>query len=371
MKSVYIHIPFCHTICSYCDFCKFIYNPKWLNLYLLELEKEVQNRYNGEVIETIYIGGGTPSLLSVKELKKLFSIIKKFKLSKKLEFTFECNIESIDYEKLVYLFNNGVNRLSIGVQTFNEKYLDFLNRFHTKEEVLTKIDLAKKVGFNNINVDLIYALPNENLNDLEEDIDIFLKLDVKHISTYSLIIEPHTKLYIDNIKNIDEELDYKMYNLICDKLKNNGFNHYEVSNFSKDNYESQHNLVYWNNLEYYGFGVGASGYINGIRYDNTRNLQKYLKGNWIDNYHSLSLNEKIENEFILGFRKIKGININDFFSKYKFDVLKINIVKKLINEHKLIKLNNFLFINPVYFYIQNEILIDFMGENYEGQINCN
>lgn len=371
MTAIYIHIPFCNTICSYCDFCKFIYNKKWLDLYLLELKKEIQTRYNGEKIETIYIGGGTPSLLSIQDLKKLFSIIKLFKLSKKIEFTFECNIESIDYEKLVYLFNNGVNRLSIGVQTFNEKYLKFLNRFHTKEEVFSKIELAKKVGFNNINVDLIYALPNQTLADLEDDIETFLKLNINHISTYSLIIEPHTKLYIDNIKNIDEELDYKMYSLICDKLKKNSFNHYEISNFSKDNHESKHNLVYWNNLEYYGFGVGASGYINNIRYDNTRNLQKYLKGNWIDNYHNLSLNEKIENEFILGLRKIKGININEFYRKYNFDILKINIVKKLIDEKKLINFDEYLFINSSYFYIQNEILVDFMGENYEGQINCN
>ena len=371
MTSVYIHIPFCNQICSYCDFCKFIYRKEWVDKYLDELSKEIKVNYKGELINTIYIGGGTPSSLSINELTKLFSIIKNFNLNKNIEFTFECNIESLDLEKLKVLYTNGVNRLSIGVETFNDQFLTILNRKHKRKEVIEKIKLAKKIGFKNINIDLIYALPGQTLKDLEMDIETFLSLDIEHISTYSLIIEPHTKLYIDNTKNIDEELDYTMYHLICEKLKNNGFNHYEISNFSKIGYESKHNLVYWNNLEYYGFGVGASGYINNIRYDNTRNLQKYLNGIWLDNYHEVTLNEKIENEFILGFRKINGINIKEFYKKYNFDILKINIVKKLLNTKKIINSNDNLFINPDYIYTQNEILIDFMGENYEGQINCN
>ena len=280
-------------------------------------------------------------------------------------------VNEVDYEKLKILFDNKVNRLSIGVQTFNEKYLKFLNRNHNKEEIISKIEIAKKIGFENINIDLIYGLKNQNIEDLKQDLNDYLKLDINHISTYSLIIEPHTKLYIDNEQNIDEDLDYKMYELICNTLKENGFNHYEISNFAKPNYESKHNLVYWNNLEYYGFGVGASGYINGKRYDNTRNLQKYLKGEYLDNINELSLNEKIENEFILGFRKLNGININEFYKKYKFDVLKIDIIKKLINENKIINEKENIFINPKYIYIQNEILVDFMGVNYEWQINSN
>lgn len=371
MTSVYIHIPFCSNICSYCDFCKFIYNKKWVTQYLNELEKEINEKYQNEVVSTIYIGGGTPSILSIDELKKLFSIIEKIKKNRDFEFTFECNVESLDYEKLKILFDNEVNRLSIGVQTFNEKYLKFLNRNHNKEEIISKIEMSKKIGFENINIDLIYGLKNQNIEDLKQDLNDYLKLDINHISTYSLIIEPHTKLYIDNEQNIDEDLDFKMYELICNTLKENGFNHYEISNFAKTNYESKHNLVYWNNLEYYGFGVGASGYINGKRYDNTRNLQKYLKGEYLDNINKLSLNEKIENEFILGFRKINGININEFYKKYKFDVLNIDIIKKLINENKIINEKENIFINPKYIYIQNEILVDFMGENYEWQINSN
>ncbi len=371
MTSVYIHIPFCNTICSYCDFCKFIYQQKWVEPYLVSLEQEINTKYKGEEIKTIYIGGGTPSSLSLEALEKLFSIINKFKLSENYEFTFECNIESITREKAIFLINHKVNRLSIGVETFNKRYLTFLNRHHKLDEVKKKINMLKQLGFNNINIDLIYALPNQTLAELENDIDEFLKLGIKHISTYSLMIEPHTKLYIDDVKSIDEDLDYKMYSLICKKLHDNGFIHYEVSNFAKLGYESKHNLVYWDNLEYYGFGVGASGYIDGIRYDNTRNLSYYLKGEWLDNEHLLSLNERIENELILGFRKTKGINMKLFYDKYNFDILALDIIENLLHSKKLILENNNLFINSAYFYIQNEILIDLIGVDYERKINCN
>lgn len=365
---IYIHIPFCKTICSYCDFCKFIYNKKWIDDYLNELECEIKKIYKNEKIKTLYIGGGTPSALSFEQLEKLFSIIKIFNLDNDYEFTFECNIESIDYKNLDFLYRNKVNRLSIGVQTFNSKYLKFLNRFHTREEVFKKINLAKEIGFKNINIDLIYAIPNQTILELNNDLSDFLSLDINHISTYSLIIEPHTKLYIEGISNIDEEIDYKMYNLICETLKKNGFNHYEVSNFAKNGYESKHNLVYWNNLEYYGFGCGASGYIDNVRYDNTRNLSKYLSGKYLDNYHDVTLNEKIENEFILGFRKIDGINILNFYEKYNFNVLEFDIIKKLIDEEKLIKIETQIFINPKYMYVQNEILRDLIGIDYESQM---
>ena len=306
VKSVYIHIPFCDSICSYCDFCKFIKNDIWIEDYLNTLEKETNNKYKGEVIETLYIGGGTPSCLNIKQLNKLFEIIKVLKKSDKLEFTFECNIENITKEKLELLYKNGVNRISIGIQTFNNKYLKFLNRNHNEDMIKEKINIAKKIGFNNINIDLIYALKEETVEDLKIDLEKFLELDITHISTYSLIIEPHTKLFIDNEENIDDELDYEMYSTIKKVLESNGYKHYEVSNFAKEGYESKHNLTYWNNNEYYGFGMGASGYIDGIRYDNTRSINKYLNGEYILEEHKLDSREVIENEFILGFGSKKN-----------------------------------------------------------------
>ena len=360
-KSVYIHIPFCDTICSYCDFCKFLKNDEWIDKYLTSLEKEINANYKGEVLDTIYIGGGTPSCLNIEQLTKIFNIIKVLNKNKDYEFTFECNIENITEDKLKLLYENGVNRLSIGVQTFNEKYLSFLNRKHTKEEIEDKIKLAKELGFKNINIDLIYGLPNQTLDELNNDIDEFLKLDITHISTYSLIIEPNTKLYINNIKNIDDNLDYEMYKLICNKLKDNGYNHYEISNFSKVGYESKHNLTYWNNDNYYGFGMGASGYIDNVRYDNTRNINKYLNGENVKESHMLDINETIENEFILGLRKIKGVNKEIFKNKYNEDIKDIEIVNKLIKENKLLEDEKNIYINKDYIYVSNDILVEFIN----------
>ena len=357
--SIYIHIPFCKTICSYCDFCKFYYNEKWVDNYLIALEKEIKSKYKNEPINTIYIGGGTPTSLNIKQLEKLLKLTKLFNFEK-IEFTVETNAD-LSLDKVKLLKQYGVNRISIGVQTVNPKHLKFLNRNHTKEEVINLVNLLKQYDFN-VNVDLMYGMPNQTLKELEEDLDFILSLDVNHISTYSLIIEPHTKIYIDNVANIDEDLDYQMYQLINKKLKN--YVHYEISNFAKENYYSKHNLVYWNNLEYYGFGIGASGYIDSVRYDNTRSYQNYLNGNYLFESHKLSKKEKIENEFILGFRKLEGINILEFKAKYDMNVLDIGIVKKLLKEGKLSVDNGYLKINPKYIYISNTILVNFIDLDF-------
>ena len=359
IKSVYIHIPFCMTICSYCDFCKFYYNQELVDKYLIALNKEIKERYQGEEINTIYIGGGTPSCLNLQELTKLFEILKQINV-KNIEYTIECNIENIDEAKLQLFKKYGINRLSIGIQTFNKKHISYLNRHHTKEEAIDKINLAKKY-FDNISIDLIYAIPNQTLKELSDDLDIALALNIAHISTYSLIIEPHTILYNDGIKNIDEDLDYEMYRLICTRLKN--FEHYEISNFGK--FKSKHNLTYWNNEMYYGFGAGASGYIGDIRYTNTRNLKKYFNGNYVYEEEKIALNIDIENEFILGLRKLEGIDKNSFYEKYNIDLLKIEVVKDLIKDSKLIFFDNHLKLNYEYLYTSNDILINFIGIDYK------
>lgn len=369
MKSCYIHIPFCKTICSYCDFCKFYYNKKWILKYLEQLQKEINLNYKGEKLSTIYIGGGTPTSLDYNELKYLLDIIKKLKLSNNYEYTIEANVETLDLDKIKLLKEYGINRVSIGVESIVEKNIKFLERHHTKEDVIKVIDLLKQEDINNINIDLIYALPKQRMDDLKIDLDFFLSLDIPHISTYSLMIEPHTKLFINNVKNIDETLDLEMYNYICKILKDNGYNHYEISNFSRDNFESKHNLTYWNNEEYYGFGVGASGYVNDIRYDNTRSINKYLDGNYRFSKEKIDFNTKVENEFILGFRKLKGINKKEFYDKYQIDIDSLDIIKKLKEEKKLFEDEDNIFINPKYIYTSNQILIEFLGENYEQRRN--
>ena len=353
VKSVYIHIPFCKHICSYCDFCKLYYNKKWTNDYLDALEKEIKEKYNGETIETIYIGGGTPSNLDIDELKKLFSIVNIFKTNLQ-EFTFECNVEDINENLLKFLKTTKVNRISIGVQTFNKKHLNYLNRVNNID-IIEKINLVKKY-FTNINIDLMYAFKNETLDELNNDLETILKLDIKHISTYSLIIEENTMLRKET--PIDEELDYEMYKLINKKLSN--YNHYEVSNFSKKGYESKHNLTYWNNEEYYGFGLGASGYINNIRYENTRNIKEYINNNYLLNENKLSTLEQMQNEMILGLRKLEGVNKQTFKQKYNKKIKEVFEIDNLLKEKKLIETKEYIFINKDYIYLSNEILINFI-----------
>ena len=363
IKSAYIHIPFCKTICSYCDFCKFFYNKEWINKYLDSLNYEIDTIYKNEYLDTIYVGGGTPNSLSDDELIKLLNILNKLNKNEVYEYTFECNIEYITESQLKILKKYGINRLSIGVQTFNNDLLKLINRHHTKEEVYEKISLAKRIGFNNINIDLIYALPNETLIDLKNDLDNFLKLDINHISTYALILEEHTMFSIKNIENIDEELELKMYELIKETLKNNGFNHYEISNFAKDNYESKHNLTYWNNNEYYGFGLGASAYINNKRITNTNILKDYFNHNFNPTVEEINDTLKLEYEFILGLRKTKGINKELFKNKYNKDINDIEIVNKLINEKNLIDDGINVFIPEDKIYISNDILVRFIGDD--------
>lgn len=368
VKSCYIHIPFCNTICSYCDFCKVYYSTNLVSSYLDALDKEIDKYYKGDILDTIYIGGGTPSSLSIYELNKLFSIINKLNRSKNIEFTFECNIEDISIELLELLKSNKVNRISIGIESFNKDILKILNRKYDLD-VFSRINLCKKY-FDNINIDLMYAVPTENMDVLNNDIDNILKLDISHISTYSLIINKNTVMYNKGFSNIDEDIDYKMYNIIINKLKDK-YNHYEISNFAKKGYESRHNLTYWNNEYYYGFGVGASGYIDNTRYDNTKSIINYIKGNYNRIINKLSYNEMVENAFILGFRKIDGISIKEFICKYNFDLRKLDIVKNLVKENKLIIDEYNIKINDKYIYISNDILINFLNIDYEFEKRSN
>ena len=322
----------------------------FISKYLDSLEKEINTYYKGDMLDTIYVGGGTPSSLSINELDRLFNIINSLNKNDNLEFTIECNIEDITEEKLKLFKSNGINRLSIGVESFNEDNLKFMGRPSID---ISKLDLAKRY-FDNINIDLIYALPNETLNILNSDLDKVLSLDVNHISIYSLIIEPNTK--IKDIKPINEDIDYEMYKLICNRL--NDYNHYEISNFAKEGYESKHNLTYWNNEEYYGFGLGASGYTNNIRYTNTKSINHYIKNNYNREEEILLKDDIKEYELILGFRKLKGINLIDYRNKYNEDLLDNPKINKLLKDNKLTLNNDYLSINEEYIYLQNSLLIE-------------
>ena len=356
-KSVYIHIPFCRNICSYCDFCKLLYKKDWADLYLDKLNEEILDRYLDDEIKTIYIGGGTPSCLSLSQIKKLLEICHNFHLSSQIEFTFECNLDDITEEILYLLKLNGVNRLSIGIQSFNQVNLNFLNRQHTLEEAEEKMALIRKLGFNNVNIDLMYALPTEDLSILKKDLTMFLKLEPDHISTYSLMIEPHTMLYQKRIKPIIEDMDALMYKTIIKTLEKKGYHHYEVSNFAKEGYESKHNLTYWNNEEYYGFGLGASGYIDDIRYTNTKSLKNYLDGFYRGEQEILSLKDVMDNELMLGFRKCEGVSLEKFKQKFGKNMEDCYPIKPLLRNKDLKEENDYIFIPKDKFYVMNEILL--------------
>lgn len=357
MKSVYIHIPFCSRICAYCDFCKVLHIDTFVDDYLEALKDEILNSYEGERIETIYIGGGTPSCLTKKERVKLFRILEIFKRSPDCEYTFECNPNDIDEYLLDDLCAGGVNRISIGVESFNEENLNILERDSNFKDLKNKIELIRNRGIDNINLDLMYAIPGEKLGVLKKDLNKLLKLQPTHISTYSLMIEDHTKLKIEGKEYISEDLDRKMYDTINKILKSHGFKHYEVSNFALEGFESKHNMNYWSNGEYYGFGLGASGFKAGFRYTNTRNLHEYIAGNLRVENNLMSYKDQMDNEIMLGLRKLEGINVDDFFEKYNTNIQDVYPVKDLMRTKELIYHDGYLKIPEDKIYVMNEILV--------------
>ena len=355
VMSVYIHIPFCNYICSYCDFCKIIYNKRYIKRYLDSLRSEIVSRYRGEEVKTIYIGGGTPSSLDTQELIMLLDIISLFNLSSDYEFTIEGNIESINEDKLIVMKKYGVNRISVGIQSFNSDIIKLLGRRHTKEEVFDKINLIKRY-IDNINVDIIYGAYSD-ISILKMDISYALELNVNHISAYSLIIEDNTLLKVNGFSYIDEDIDFEMYKYINDTLVSNGYIHYEISNYAKRGYESRHNLVYWNNDYYYGFGLSSCSYIDNVRIVNTKNLSKYLDGEYIATSLIEDINVRMENEVMLGLRKFKGINLDVFRGKYKRDLMDVFNTDDLIRDGYLVIEDNYLRISSEHMYISNEIIV--------------
>lgn len=355
VMSVYIHIPFCNYICSYCDFCKIIYDKRYIKRYLDSLRSEIVSRYKGEEVKTIYIGGGTPSSLDTQELIMLLDIISLFNLSSDYEFTIEGNIESINEDKLIIMKKYGVNRISVGIQSFNSDIIKLLGRRHTKEEVFDRINLIKRY-IDNINIDIIYGAYSD-ISILKRDISYALKLNVNHISAYSLIIEDNTLLKVNGFSYIDEDIDFEMYKYISDTLVSNGYIHYEISNYAKRGYESRHNLVYWNNDYYYGFGLSSCSYIDNERIVNTKNLSKYLDGEYIATSIIEDINVRMENEVMLGLRKFKGINLDVFRGKYKRDLMDVFNTDDLIRDGYLVIEDNYLRISSEYMYISNEIIV--------------
>lgn len=363
IKSCYIHIPFCRTICSYCDFCKQFYDQDKVKNYLEKLSQEVRDCYQGEALDTIYIGGGTPTCLDLNELEELLAITDSFSKSPSLEFTMEANVETLTKEKLACMRKHGVNRLSIGIESVQPHLLTFLERHHDPKDIREKISLARQFGFQNINVDLIYAIPHETIEDLKKDLQFILSLEVEHISTYSLILEDHTKLKIHQVQPIDEELDQKMYECIIHTFSQYGYQHYEISNFSKEGYSSKHNLCYWHNEEYYGFGLGAASYIKEVRSCNTRSFSHYPSKKVEE--ETLTKEDQIEYEVLLNLRLREGLSLNRFYTKYGRHFEDCFDYQVFVKDGLLVEEDSHIKIPEKYWYVSNEILVKILQNKKE------
>lgn len=360
-KACYIHIPFCQSKCKYCSFVSFN-KTELITGYVYSLLKEISENYKEEKLDTLYIGGGTPSLVPIELLKK---IINKFKFNPNAEITIEINPDDGKHEYIKRLKDVGFNRLSIGAQTFDDTLLKLIGRRHNSAQIIQTIQNAKDNNFKNINADLIYGLPTQTVEDIKKDLNKFLELDIQHISTYGLKIEGGSYWGKYNPKEVpDDDTQADMYELINGILTNAEFTRYEVSNFAKQGYESKHNLTYWNNEEYYGFGVSAHGYIGGVRYSNYCTLEEYIDNPTKHEYgRILSEKEKLEEEIFLGFRKTEGINVNRIFDKFGVDFE--SKYKKILKKYSdyIIKTNTGYAFNLKGTMLSNEILPDFLSND--------
>ena len=334
VRSLYIHIPFCNKICDYCDFTKLQYFRKFAISYLEALKDEL-NSYPIKDLKTIYVGGGTPTALEDDLFEELLQIIDRYTDGVQ-EYTFEANPESLSLNKIKLLKAHSVNRVSLGVQTTNDKILRMVNRDHTFAQVQDAAKNLKEVGIDNINVDLILGLPHTSEKILKEDLKNILSLDVKHVSCYGLTVNPHTVLFTKGFKEPEGDILRKYYDIVEEILTKNGFIHYEVSNWAKPGFESQHNLTYWRNEEYYGCGLGASGYIKDIRYKNTINLSQYLTRVFVSEKEEVSERDKLTYQIMLNLRTVEGLDISFVQNKEKEIVEFIKLGYLIKKDNKLI-----------------------------------
>ena len=345
-SSAYVHIPFCTQICYYCDFSKVFIKNQPVDAYLEHLIQETRSYEIGK-LRPLYIGGGTPTALSAQQLAYLLTELPKvMDLSEVEEFTIEANPGDLDPDKIAVLKDSQVNRVSLGVQTFDNKMLKKIGRSHQEQDIYDNIRHLKQAGFDNISIDLIYALPGQTMDQVKENVAKAINLDIPHMSLYSLILENHT-VFMNRMRRgklplPKEELEAEMFEYIIEELEKAGFEHYEISNFSKPGFESRHNLVYWDNAEYYGLGAGASGYVDGIRYKNHGPIRHYLEaveaGKARITEEHLTLEEKMEEELFLGLRKKTGVSKARFEEKFgvSFDQRYGQVVASLTEQGLLV-----------------------------------
>lgn len=327
MKSIglYVHIPFCEQKCFYCDFASYQGKGHLIKEYLEALSIEVRKKTKGLLFDTIFIGGGTPSYLSKEELEILGGILGEVEKTEDVEFTMECNPGNITREKAEVIKKMGVNRLSIGLQSSNDSILLDIGRIHTFREFKENYVMLRELGFDNINVDLIYGLPHENINILQKTLSDVALLSPDHISCYSLIIEEFTPFYYKSLKNElflpDEETERRMNEIILKTMRENGYERYEISNYAKNGMYCRHNIRYWSGEDYIGVGTSSHEYFNGERQENIKTVEGYIRkmneiGNASVRTHQNTVEEDVEEYVFMGMRMMRGLDKRKFEERF-------------------------------------------------------
>lgn len=375
--SLYIHIPFCKSKCNYCDFLSYDNKAYVIKEYIYALIEEIKSyskKTEEYIVRSIFIGGGTPSILSCTDIESILkAVTSNYNIHEDAEITIEANPGTLNEEKIGILQSFGVNRISLGLQSCNNKILKKLGRIHTWEEFLVNYNLLKKYKFDNINIDMMFALPDQTMIDLEKDINSIIALQPKHISYYSLIIEEGTIFSKLNKKNKlklpDEEVERNMYWLIDELLHQNGYKHYEISNYAMEGKECYHNKVYWTEKEYIGMGLGASSFFQGFRYKNITNINEYIKYNGIidrliENIQKINKETSIEEYMFLGLRLLDGIDELDFYKRWGHEINYYygDVIKGLISDNLITHNKNMISLTRKGIDISNYVLSQFLFE---------
>ena len=372
MKDValYIHIPFCMQKCLYCDFPSFVGKEKYMTDYAVALAKEIDN-IKDKRIKTIFIGGGTPTYLSIEGWAIIKESINRLEVCEDLEFTVEGNPGTFSREKLEFLKAMGVNRLSIGLQAFQDSLLKELGRIHTFEDFKQSFSLARELGFNNINIDLMFGLPSQTLEQWIETLENVTKLNPEHLSCYSLIVEEGTGFYkrfeLGTLNLPDEDLEIRMYAETIEYLKNKGYMQYEISNFAKNGMTCKHNLIYWDLDEYIGCGAASHSYSDGFRYRNEENVEEYIEKmnteySAIVEKRKNSYKDDMEEFMFMGLRKNVGISKSEFTRKFNEDIHNVygDVISKYVSTGFMKESDDSIFLTYKGIELSNVVMAEFI-----------